>query len=230
MNFFLEWVAEGRTVYELCCTSRSAFAPVAPGGRRLSAEQEAARLALAQLYVLTLAQSVPAIYFNDLLGLENDREGYEASGTPRDLNRHRSALVELEEAQNSDAFSASYRRRINAVLAARTTDRAFYPGSPAFEFRALSDTVFLNHPYARGRHSFIVGNISECPCGLSLRPGELEGVDAAAYEQLRRSGLKDALTGRTFTVSDAGKVELELPGYGALWLQSSEAGEGAREG
>jgi hypothetical protein len=228
VDFFLEWVAEGRTVYELCCTSRSAFAPVTPEGRPLSAEQEAARLALAQLYVLTLAQAVPAIYFNDLLGLENDQEGYEASGKPRDLNRHRSALVELEAAQNSDAFSASYRRQINAVLAARTADRAFYPGSPAFEFRALSDTVFLHHPYARGRHSFIVGNISERPCGLSLRPGELEGVDAAAFEQLRRSGLTDALTGRTFAVSEAGGVELELPGYTALWLQASE--DGARDG
>ena len=38
----------------------------------LSAEEEADRLALAQLFVLTQGQDVPAIYLNDLLGLEND--------------------------------------------------------------------------------------------------------------------------------------------------------------
>jgi hypothetical protein len=220
IDFFLEWAAEGRTVYELCSTSRSAFAAATPEGRRLSAEEEAARLALAQLYVLTLGQVVPAVYFNDLLGLENDQEGYEDSGKPRDLNRHRSSLEELEAAQRGDAFSMAYRKKINAVLAARSADRAFYPGSPAFEFKALSDTVFVNHPYARGGHSFIAGNISDRPCRLSLRLKEFQGMDASAFERLRRGGLRDALGGNDYSVTEAGGVELKLPGYGAVWLKA----------
>jgi len=219
VDFFLEWAGEGRTVYELCCTSRSAFAAATPEGRRLGAEEEAARLALAQLYVLTLGQVVPAIYFNDLLGLENDLEGFENSGKPRDLNRHRSAWSELEAAEK-EPFHRAYREKINAVLAARTTDRAFYPGSPAFEFRALTETVFLNHPYARGRHSLIVGNISDRPCSLSLSLAELSGVDNSVVEELRRSGLRDALTGGAWAVSTAGKIEVKLAGYGAVWLRS----------
>jgi hypothetical protein len=223
VDFFLEWAGEGRTVYELCSTSRSAFAATTPDGRRLGPRQEAARLALAQLVVLTLGQTVPAVYFNDLLGLENDLEGYEASGRPRDLNRRRSFWREIEAAQAGDAFSAAYRKRINAVLAARASDRAFYPGSPAFEFRALGDTVFLNHPYARGRHSFIAGNISDRPRRLSLRLGELAGLDEAALGRLRRAGLEDALGCGRVKVAEDGSVDLELAGYGAVWLRQAEA-------
>ncbi len=51
-------------------------------GREIDSELEASRLALAQGFVLTIGQSVPAIYFNDLLGIKNDLHGFKFQVSP----------------------------------------------------------------------------------------------------------------------------------------------------
>ncbi len=224
VDFLLEWVAEGRTVYEMCCTSRSAFSAARPDGSPLTPEHESARLALAQLYVLTMGQVVPAIYFNDLLGLENDFAGLELTGKPRDLNRHKSYLPESGLDNPSDPFLADYLKRINMMLAARAGDRAFYPGSPAFEFKALSDTVFLNHAYARNEHSLIIGNISASAVSMTVAIEGLAGISTEAKQRCRAEGLRDNLNGGTFALDDAGCFELDLASYGAVWLKLPEKG------
>jgi len=219
VDFFLQWIVEGRTPYELCCTSRSAFTPFGPGGEALTPELEAARLALAQLYVLTLGQAVPAIYFNDLLGLDNDFASFGLTGKPRDLNRRKNYLPRAGLGGTADSFTSIYVKLINRILEARVEDTAFYPGSPKFELRALTDTVFLNHPYARGRHSFVCGNIAPEARRVSLSLNDLEGVSVEEMRAAQRRGLVDALSGRAYQVDAHGGVELEMPPYGALWLQ-----------
>ena len=208
IDFFLDWVAEGRTVYELCCTSRSAFKPVGPA-------DEANLLALSQVYVLTLGQVVPAIYFNDLLGLENDFETFSRTGKPRDLNRHKNYLPQTDFQGESDGFGALYYKKINAILKARSQDQAFYPGSPDFEFLPLTDTVFLNHPFARGCHSFIVGNIEGKSCDIRLDIADLSGIDDQWLRQY--SKLTDRLTQIDYVIQ-SGTVSVHLEPYGALWL------------
>ncbi len=219
IDYFLQWIVEGQTPYELCCTSRSAFDTAGLDGKPLLPQEEAARMALAQLYVLTLGQVVPAIYFNDLLGLENDLVSFELIGKPRDLNRHKNYLPETGLDRTDDAFTSAYVKQINAILDARVKDQAFYPGSPEFEFKSLSDTVFINHPYARSNHSFIVGNIIGSPQTVTLDLNRLEGVSAEDRGTLEQKGLVDALSGKTYKVHAGGRADLELPPFGALWLQ-----------
>ena len=215
--FMADWLLEGKTPYELCCTSRSAFSPATPGGRTLTPAEEAARLALAQVYVFTLGQVVPAIYFNDLLGLANDMEGFSVSGKPRDLNRHKNRLSEITESFTADEFTRVYVPLVNAVISARARDRAFYPGSSKFEFAPLSDTLFLNHAYEANQHSFVVGNILSTAQEVSLTL-----ADFAETENLTgTSALRDLLTGDTVEI-EGGKMKFVLPPYGAAWFSSQE--------
>jgi len=215
VQYFVDWIAEGRTVYELCATTRSSLTD----GRGLSAVAEARRFALAQAFVLTFGQAVPAVYFNDLLGLVNDEEGFNLSGKPRDLNRHKSFLPDLDLEELSDPFRKEYLPLINTLLRIRGRDAAFYPGSRDFEFRALTDQIFLNHPYDNGNHSFIVGNISEKPVTFRLHPATLSGMYEKWLILKKDQPLLDEITGTKFLMDENGTLNLELPPYGMLWLK-----------
>ena len=224
VDFFLEWIVAGKTPYELCCTARSAFSKTDPNGNSLSPVGEASRLALAQLYIMTLGQVVPAIYFNDLIGLKNDVDHFAITGRPRDLNRHKNFLPEIGLESSDDPFTSTYLKLINAILAARVADTAFLPGSRQFEFQALSDTVFLNHPYARDKHSFIVGNIAGRTQKVQLALDSLEGVNKELLGRLSKTGLQDALSGKTCALDEKGSIDLDLPPYSAVWLEGCPGG------
>jgi hypothetical protein len=206
VEFWLNWSVDGKTPYELCATSRSAFT----GEGITSPEEEARRLALAQLFVLTMGQVVPAVYMNDLWGLENDREGYALSGRPRDLNRHKSHVDELDF--GTDPFRRVYVPLMNQMIGLRKEDRAFYPGDKNFEFLSPGNTVFLNHAFAGNDHSFILGNISPEPAEVLLPVEELEGISISVPL------LEDLLTGETFSLND-GELLLTLRGFEPRWLK-----------
>ncbi|MDC7220494.1 MAG: hypothetical protein PQJ59_11210 [Spirochaetales bacterium] len=206
VDFWLNWTIDGKTPYELCATSRSAFTMEGIG----SPEEEARRLALAQLYVLTMEQVVPAVYMNDLWGLENDIAGYELSGRPRDLNRHKSHVNELDF--GSDPFRKVYVPLMNKIMELRKEDRAFYPGDDNFEFLTPGETVFLNHPFAEGDHSFILGNISPEETEILLPVTELEGMAGPVPE------LIDLMSGEILTLNE-GELHLSLEGFQVRWLK-----------
>lgn len=84
------------------------------------------------------------------------------------------------------------------------SESAFLPGAREFEFQALTDTVFMNHPHARGEDAYIIGNISSTPAALSI-PRDVDMVDA--------------LTGTRYAVNSEGMINLNLEPYGALWLK-----------
>ena len=210
--FLADWVITGRAPYELCCTSRAAFDPVGSDGRSVSPEEEARRLALAQVFVLSFGQSVPAIYFNDLLGLGNDIAGYTRSGKPRDLNRHKSHVDEIKRSLTGDPFTKEYVALLNSAIAARAEDPAFHPGSHGYEFISLGYSVFLNHVFFNSHHSLVIGNTA---------PGEVQVVmDLSEIMQLSEESLfNDRLTGKTYHPA-GGVIELHLPAYGGVWLSS----------
>ena len=210
VEFWLNWSVDGKTPYELCATSRSAFTIEGIG----SEEEEARRLALAQLFVLTMGQVVPAVYMNDLWGLENDGEGYALSGRPRDLNRHKSHVRELDF--ETDPFRRIYVPLMNKMIGLRKEDGAFYPGDRNFEFLSPGNTVFLNHAFAGDDHSFILGNISSEPSEILLPVEELEGISTSVPL------LEDFLTGETFTLSE-GELHLTLKGFEPRWLKIPRA-------
>ena len=219
IDYFLDWIIEGKTIYELCATTRSALKFSNLSGLSTGAVLEASRLALAQGFVLTIGQSVPAIYFNDLLGIKNDLHGYEISGKPRDLNRHKSYLPNLDLADPVDPFKKAYMPLINKIIELRSTDSAFYPGSEKFEFLPLTDTLFLNHPYHSGDHSLILGNISEKAVTYNLDLSTLQGADNNWLNSKRDTPFTDGFTGSIVLMDDQEYLNLELPSYGMLWLK-----------
>ncbi|MBN1646716.1 MAG: hypothetical protein JW874_01670 [Spirochaetales bacterium] len=209
IDFLCSWLFEGRTEYELCATSRSSL-----DRNNISPEFEARRLALAQLYILTMGQHVPAIYFNDLLGCLNDFDGYNRSGKPRDLNRKKNVLAESGLDETGNDFLRYYLPLLNKMIGLRASDRAFFPGSPDFEEIVLSDQVFIHHAFHGGADSVIIGNISMHD--VTLEPDETLAMllmenDSSAYT--------DGLSGRPF-VSITGKDgKLTLAPYSAYYLQ-----------
>lgn len=209
VDYFLDWIINGKTIYELCATSRSSFKSK---NLRLTPKQEADRFAQAQTFVLTFGQAVPAVYFNDLLGLVNDKKGYLLSGKPRDLNRHKSKLQELDLKNLQDPFLNEYIPLINKILSIRGHDTSFYPGSDNFEFTALSKTIFLNHPFHGGKHSFILGNISPQETEIDFNPVSLAG-------EPKNDRLKDLLSDREFTPGSDGTFVLHFKPYGMFYLE-----------
>ena len=213
VEFLSQWLLEGRTAYELCCTSRDAFVRIGSGDE----EEEARRLALAQIFILSFGQSVPAIYFNDLLGLGNDMEGYKRSGKPRDLNRHKSHIDEIKDRIETDPFTQKYVNLANSAIRVRSIDPAFYPGSRDFEFVDLTDTIFLNHAFARDRHALVIGNILGIAQEVCLELSSLCSFTPDVLRNVEETGMTDALTGNLHPVT-GGSLTLSLPAYGALWL------------
>ena len=219
IDYFLDWIIEGKTIYELCTTSRSALRFSDLSGSPIDPVMEASRLVQAQAFVLTIGQSVPAIYFNDLLGLKNDQHGYEISGKPRDLNRHKNYLPCMDLKNPSDPFTKAFSPLINKILKLRSTDNAFYPGSGDFEFIALTDTLFLNHPYHEGDHSLILGNISEKAVSFNLPLQTLAGIDEEWLNLKKDNSFADGITGANYLIDEHGSLNLELSPYGMLWLK-----------
>lgn len=223
VDYFLDWITDGKTIYELCATSRSAFKKnqeendVYGDGAVL----EARRLALAQLFVLTFGQAVPAIYFNDLLGLINDEAGYRLSGKPRDLNRHKTYLSELESAVNKDSFLKEYLPLINKILDLRTKDNSFYPGSRNFEFIPLTDQVFLNHSFFKGDHSFVIGNISSRYKEVKVDFSKLAGL-SPSHSGVMNLKLKDLFSWNIILSDNERIVSLKLEPFEKLWLKFEE--------
>lgn len=210
IDYFIQWIINGKTAYELCCTSRSAFNRADSEGNSLSEEEEAQRLVVAQLFVLTQGQDVPAVYFNDLLGLENDIEQYKITGKPRDLNRHKNKLKEMTQLIDNDPFTSIYTAKLNQLLKLRADDSAFYPGSPDFQFQPVTDQVFMNHPWHDGNHSVILGNIINREVTVEIMKTDLEGFES--------DSLKDMLTGDVYRVKD-GRLTIKIEPFGYLWLK-----------
>ncbi len=218
VDYFLDWIVEGKTIYELCATSRSTFVKN-PGGKPLSPEMEARRFVLAQGFVLSFGQAVPAVYMNDLLGLENDEEGYALSGKPRDLNRHKSSIAEFESASGSDPFVKEYIPRINRIIDLRVSDPSFYPGSRNFEFVSLEDTVFLNHSFHEGKHSVVIGNISHKKRSVEFDLSSLKNFSSdISGRKDKEYGMRDFLEEEKVAVEKGSIVKAELGPYGLIWL------------
>ncbi len=210
IDYFIQWIIKGKTAYELCCTSRSAFSTFDSEGNSITEIEEAQRLALAQLFVLTQGQDVPAIYFNDLIGLENDTESFEISGKPRDLNRHKNKLEEMKDLMANDGFTKMYIKKLNEILKLRSEDEAFYPASLQFQFKALNDGVFMNHPWHGNNHSIILGNILNKEVIVRFNIDEIDGFESET--------LTDKLTG--LVIKQKGDFfEIILSPFQYLWLK-----------
>ncbi len=90
-------------------------------------EHEAARFLCSQAVALSL-KGIPAIYFNSLIGAENNLEGVKTTGQNRAINRKKWDLDELKSKLNNSEQTAAYvYRRYLKLLNRRNQHPAFHP-------------------------------------------------------------------------------------------------------
>ncbi len=90
-------------------------------------EAVAARFLCSQAVALSL-KGIPAVYFNSLVGAENNLEGVEATGENRAINRKKWDLEELRGLLNDSELTASYvYRHYLKMLNRRNQQTAFHP-------------------------------------------------------------------------------------------------------
>jgi hypothetical protein len=99
------------------------------------------------------------------------------------------------------------------MISLRSEDSSFYPGDPNFEFLTPGKSVFLNHAYAGGDHSFILGNISSESAEILIPIDELSGVKTGTI-----ISLEDKFTGTIYPVT-GGNLSLTLEGFQGIWLK-----------
>jgi len=90
-------------------------------------EHDAARFLCSQAVALSL-KGIPAVYFNSLMGAENNLEGVKTTGENRAINRKKWDLDELRGILNDSEFIASYvYRSYLRLLNRRNGQPAFHP-------------------------------------------------------------------------------------------------------
>ena len=90
-------------------------------------EHEAARFLCSQAVALSL-KGIPAVYFNSLVGAENNLDGVKTTGEKRAINRKKWDLDELKRMLNDSELTASYvYRSYLKMLNRRNRQAAFHP-------------------------------------------------------------------------------------------------------
>ena len=90
-------------------------------------------------------KGVPAIYFQSLIGAENDYDGLEATGRNRTINRKKWNEFELgEHLADSSSRGAKIFARLKELLQVRATEPAFHPNASQ-EILNYGDGIFALH-------------------------------------------------------------------------------------
>ncbi len=148
---------------------------------------------------------LPGIYFHSLFGSRSWRQGVDTTGHNRTINRQKLDRKELEsELSSSTSLRAGVFYRIKTLLQARGAHQAFSPYS-AQRILDRSPAVFCNlRGDPDGSQVVCLHNVSGGPQAITL---DLVSLGAR--------GASDLLSGQSLA---GGKLLLELPPYGMLWL------------
>ena len=182
--------------YELNITYLSALDdPDNPGMGEL-------RFLCSQALALSL-QGVPALYFQSLVGAENDIQGMDATGRNRSINRQKwDEAVLLKKLANKRSSSSAIFKKVRHFLEVRSSEPAFHP-SASQEVLDFGDKVFA------------VIRESEDPPSKVLCLYNFTSTTQALPS--RKENTTDLLSGEK---CPSGSPTMLLP-YQALWLRYS---------
>ena len=227
--------AEGSEAYELNSTWLDAIADPDLSARRR------AEICLASLAAMLSLAGLPAIYFHLLVGSPNWSSGAACSGSPRDLNRERPDISELEaELDSPSSLRASVFEGIRSLLRARSARRAF----DASSVQLVLDPGGSGRPAVAGSRSegalFAVlrgsgptaclsavncgGARARCalPEGFSPRG---EAFDPRSIETRGEVPALERASGHAPRIetpsAGGGEGFLEVPPFGTLWIDGS---------
>ena len=164
-----------------------------------------ARRFLASQAVMLAMPGVPAIYFNSLVGTQNDYQGVETSGINRRINRHKYELAELtSELQQEGSLAQRIYQGYRQLLAARRHP-AFHPEATITLHNGVPDEVLAFTRISRnGTQELLV----------AVNFGA-EAVDLSTTDMMKVPGenqYTDLLTGEQCN-------SIVIPAGGFLWLE-----------
>ncbi|NOY68865.1 MAG: hypothetical protein GXP53_05145, partial [Deltaproteobacteria bacterium] len=205
LAFFANRLLFGKEPYELCVTTRNCLAALD------DPKSDAARfLSFYTLAFAMMGRNVKSIYFNDLLGLENDYVRMEKTGELRDIKRTRSELDALEkELCDKNSLRSLIARGINGLIEIVDSDPALhFTGNEAEYIGSGSPCVALVLNHCGRFRTLVAINLSDRHQEVLLDPKTL-GLEAA-------DELADRFTGRHFIMEKV--FELKLEPYERMWL------------
>ncbi len=203
----------GESPYELNITFFDAL--LAPG------DDPAAALSLdryltAQAVALSLA-GIPAIYFHNLFGTRNDRDGFARTGRARSLNRRRFSVSEIESMLSDEA---SRERRIfdryAALLRVWRRQPAFHPSTSQRVLDAPDAVLAVQRGGETPESVVALHNLSDSAQSVTIEAFEGSGPG--------ESTLVDLISGRRFAAA-GGRIDVTLAPYEMLWLSGAAASE-----
>ena len=187
--------------YELNISYVDALAPATA-----DVELHAQRFLATQAIMLSL-QGVPAVYFQSLIGGQNDYQGVETSGQPRRINRRK---VTQEELRNeTTALGQRIYTGYREYLACRIQQPAFHPDAPQRPLNAHNSCIlaFERTSLDGEQHILVAANVSGAKQRLNLA---MAGSEHSTWA-------RDLLTNTP--IGDR-QSELELAPSQVVWLST----------
>lgn len=192
----------GDSPYELNITWASALGdptglPPAVQARRIISSQS----------VMVALRGIPGVYFHSLVGTENWREGVDASGRARSINRRKFTRDELDARLTADGtLAAMVFQAYAALLETRARHAAFHPDAPQRVLDPGVDGVlaFERTSLDATERVLVLASVLDRPVTVDLSALGYDGGDT-----------RDLLTDRVVS-----GPALELPAWGAAWIAS----------
>ncbi|MBC8074667.1 MAG: sugar phosphorylase [Chloroflexales bacterium] len=197
-----------RSPYELNINYFDALSDPA-AGEPLAAQ--VSRFMAAQAILLSL-QGVPGIYVHSLFGSRNWRAGVEETGRFRTINRQKWDRAAFEaELDEAGGLRQQVFGRYRDLLKARTAEAAFHPnGAQRVLDLHPALLAFVRSAPAGTNHVLCVHNAS----GSAV---QLDADLAATFAP--GAALTDLVGGGSYIVGDEGRLRVDVPPHGVLWLR-----------
>ncbi|MFC1828646.1 hypothetical protein ACFL0O_03425 [Thermodesulfobacteriota bacterium] len=211
LNFFVEKILNGREPYELCVTTRDALEkldnPVLEVKRYM---------AFKTLAFALMGRNVKAVYFNDLMGLENDHELVEQTGELRNIKRTKSDRRKLDHLIN-DASRVEYwiAKQMNNAIALVDSDPAFHPRGKEARLKVDSgrpNVAIVHNAYENHHTAVIINTAAET---------ETIQINLLDFGLNPHGNIVENITGTSLTNYVAkDSLELEVKPFDRFWIKN----------
>lgn len=212
LEFFADKILTGKEPYELCIATRDSLTKLS------DPVLEAKRyLAFKTLSLALMGRNIKAVYFNDLMGLENNYELVEQTGELRNIKRTKADRQALEQLI-SDSSRIEYwiAKHMNNTIALVDSDPAFAPRGNEADLVVDPDqpAVAVVHNCCQHHNTLVVVNTSDEDIRIQIKP--------SAYGLNEGKDLVDNLTGRLIPSALNDMIYLVLGPFDRLWLKNTQ--------
>ncbi|MCP4399071.1 MAG: hypothetical protein GY801_17440 [bacterium] len=155
---------------------------------------------------------IPFVYFTSPFAMLNDFQYYLETGNPRELNRGRVVLEELQQQfQDQSSLSAQVFSRYKKFLQVRVSQPAFHPEAELIPLAPDNPAIiaFLRRSLDKGQKILLLQNISSIEQQFELALPQDPEPAVRAYQ--------DLIGGETLTMPQQ-QIRMKLPPWAIRWL------------